>query len=134
LDLTSIYAPFELTLASPEWGISIPRPDRSKDTKAALLAARAESTFALSQGIHRRTNMIATILNTDWTATLANVPSYGMVLVSAPVVSFLAIKLLLLAKAASGDKKQREWVFTQERDADGLPVLATAKVGIRRLR
>ena len=78
--------------------------------------------------------MIATILNTDWTATLANVPSYGMVLVSAPVVSFLAIKLLLLAKAASGDKKQREWVFTQDRDADGLPVLATARAGVRRLR
>lgn len=78
--------------------------------------------------------MIATILNTDWTAALANAPSYGLVLVSAPIVSFLAIKLLLLAKAASGDKKQREWVFTQERDADGLPMLATAKVKARRIR
>jgi hypothetical protein len=78
--------------------------------------------------------MIATILSANLTATLANAPSYGLVLVSAPVVSFLAIKLLLLAKAATGDKKPREWVFTQERDADGLPALATAKVAARRFR
>lgn len=78
--------------------------------------------------------MIATILSSNWSATMANAPSYGLVLVSAPVVSFLAIKLLLLAKAASGDKKQREWVFTQERDADGLPMLATAKVAVRKMR
>lgn len=78
--------------------------------------------------------MIATILFANWTATMANVPSYGLIVVSAPVVSFLAIKLLLLAKAASGDRKQREWVFTQDRDADGLPMLATAKVTTRRVR
>lgn len=79
--------------------------------------------------------MIATILlNSDWSVTMANVPAYGLVLVSAPVVSFLAIKLLLLAKAASMNKKPKEWVFTQERDADGLPILAPAKVVVRRMR
>lgn len=78
--------------------------------------------------------MIATILSSNLSATMANVPTYGMVLVSAPVVSFLAMKLLMLAKAASMDKKPKEWVFTQERDADGLPMLATAKVAIRRMR
>lgn len=78
--------------------------------------------------------MVETILNSNWSTTIASFPTYGMVLVSAPVVSFLAIKLLLLAKAASGDRKQREWVFTQDRDADGLPVLATARAGVRKLR
>lgn len=78
--------------------------------------------------------MVEAILNNNWSTAIAGFPTYGMVLVSAPVVSFLAIKLLLLAKAASGDRKPREWMFTQERDADGLPVLATAKAGVRRLR
>jgi hypothetical protein len=78
--------------------------------------------------------MIATILNTNWSATMAYLPTYGMVLISAPVVSFLGIKLLLLAKASSGGQKRREWSFTQERDAEGLPVLATAKAPVRRMR
>lgn len=71
--------------------------------------------------------MVETIFNTSWSASLAGLPSYGMALVSAPIVTFIAIKALLLAKAASGDKKPREWVFTDQRDADGLPILATAK-------
>jgi hypothetical protein len=71
--------------------------------------------------------MVETILNSNLSMPLANLPTYGMAIVSAPVVSFLAIKVLLLAKASS-NKKQREWVFTQERDADGMPILATAKV------
>jgi hypothetical protein len=71
--------------------------------------------------------MTETILNSSWSMSLANLPSYGLMLVSAPVVSFLAIKILLLAKAASGEKKSREWVFTQERDENGMPALATAK-------
>lgn len=76
--------------------------------------------------------MVETILNSNWSMPLASLPSYGLAIVSAPVVSFLAIKVLLLAKASSS-KKQREWVFTQERDADGMPVLATAKVRSVRL-
>jgi hypothetical protein len=51
-----------------------------------------------------------------------------MMIVFAPVVSFVAIKLLLLAKATSMQKRSREWVFTQDRDENGLPILATAKV------
>lgn len=78
--------------------------------------------------------MISTILNTNLSATMGYIPTYGMVLISAPVVSFLGIKLLLLAKAASGDQKRREWSFTQERDAEGLPILATVKVPVRRMR
>jgi hypothetical protein len=71
--------------------------------------------------------MVETILSSNWSIPLASVPTYGMALVSAPVVSFLAIKILLLAKS-SAQKKQREWVFSEERDADGMPILATAKV------
>jgi hypothetical protein len=71
--------------------------------------------------------MVETILNSSWSMSLTSVPTYGMAIVSAPVVSFLAIKVALLAKA-SAQKKQREWVFTEERDADGMPILATAKV------
>ena len=72
--------------------------------------------------------MVETILNSNWSSSLASVPRYGLATVVVPVVSFVAIKLLLLAKKkASMEKKPREWVFTQERDADGLPVLATAK-------
>ena len=79
--------------------------------------------------------MIATILdNAAWSTTMANIPSYGMLLVGAPVIGFVAMKVLILAKAASTGKKPREWVFTQERDADGLPVLATVKATIRRQR
>jgi hypothetical protein len=69
--------------------------------------------------------MVETILNSNWPTPLANLPSYGLMLVSAPILSFLAIKLLLLARAAS-EKKSREWVFTQERD--GMPMLAPVKV------
>ena len=71
--------------------------------------------------------MIDSILTTNWSATLAHVPTYGLAIVSAPVVSFLAIKLLLLAKTASSQKTRREWVFTQDRDENGQPLLATAK-------
>jgi hypothetical protein len=67
--------------------------------------------------------MVETILNSNWPTPLANLPSYGLMLVSAPILSFLAIKLLLLARA---EKKSREWVFTQERD--GMPMLAPVKV------
>lgn len=70
--------------------------------------------------------MVETILNNDWTGTIANLPHYGLMVVFAPVVSLLAIKLLLMAKAASGEKRPTEWVFTCERDADGLPMLAKA--------
>ncbi len=71
--------------------------------------------------------MVETILNNNWPTPLANFPSYGLMLVSAPILSFLAIKLLLFAKAAS-EKKAREWVFTQERDESGMPMLAPIKV------
>lgn len=71
--------------------------------------------------------MVETILNSNWSMPLASLPSYGLMLVSAPILSFLAIKLLLLAKASS-QKKSREWVFTQERDENGMPVLAPVKV------
>lgn len=72
--------------------------------------------------------MVETILNSNLSLPLASLPSYGMAIVSAPIVGFLGIKVLLLAKASSMNRKRREWVFTQERDADGMPVLATAKV------
>lgn len=72
--------------------------------------------------------MVETILNSNLSLPLANLPSYGLAIVSAPIISFLGIKVLLLAKASSTGKKQREFVFTQERDEDGMPMLATAKV------
>lgn len=71
--------------------------------------------------------MVETILKNNWPTPLASLPSYGLMLVSAPILSFLAIKLLSLAKAASA-KKSREWVFTQERDENGMPTLAPVKV------
>lgn len=72
--------------------------------------------------------MIETVLNNSWSAPLSSLPTYGVMIVSAPIVGFCAIKVLLLAKAASGDKKAREWVFMQERDENGMPVLAPVKV------
>ncbi|HEX4286155.1 MAG TPA: hypothetical protein VHZ28_13765 [Terracidiphilus sp.] len=72
--------------------------------------------------------MVETLFNNLWAAPMANLPAYGLALVSAPIISFLGIKVLLLAKASSMNKGRREWIFTQERDADGLPVLATVKV------
>jgi hypothetical protein len=71
--------------------------------------------------------MVETILKNNWSMPLATLPSYGLMLVAAPLLSFLAINLLLLAKAAS-TKKSREWVFTQERDENGMPMLAPVKV------
>lgn len=71
--------------------------------------------------------MVETILSSNWSMPRASLPSYGLMLVSAPVLSFVAIKLLLLVKAAS-ERKSREWVFTPERDENGMPVLAPVKV------
>ncbi|MGO9434591.1 MAG: hypothetical protein ACLPH3_10315 [Terracidiphilus sp.] len=70
--------------------------------------------------------MVETILNNNWSGTMANLPHYGLLIVFAPVLSLLAIKILLMAKAASMKKTPREWVFTCDRDADGLPMLAKA--------
>jgi hypothetical protein len=70
--------------------------------------------------------MVETILNSNWTGTMASLPHYGLLIVFAPVLSLLAIKILLMAKAASMKKKPTEWIFTCERDADGLPMLAKA--------
>jgi hypothetical protein len=78
--------------------------------------------------------MIETILTSNWAASMAGAPSYGFILIAAPIVSFVAIKLLMQAKSASMNKKRREWVFSQERDADGLPMLAPAKVAVRKRR
>jgi hypothetical protein len=50
------------------------------------------------------------------------------------VLSLLAIKILLMAKAASMGKKPTEWVFTCDRDADGLPMLAKAAARSPRAR
>lgn len=65
------------------------------------------------------------ILNSN---SLGSLPTYGLMLVSVLVLSFLAMKIFLLAKAASSGKKSREWVFTQQLDEDGMPMLATEKV------
>jgi hypothetical protein len=70
--------------------------------------------------------MVETILTDNWTGTMSNLPHYGLLVVFAPVLSLLAIKILLMAKAASMEKKPAEWVFTCDRDADGLPMLAKA--------
>ncbi len=70
--------------------------------------------------------MVETILNSNWSGTIANLPHYGVMVVFTPVLSLLAIKLLLMAKTASSEKRSTEWVFTCERDADGLPMLAKA--------
>jgi hypothetical protein len=78
--------------------------------------------------------MVETILNNHWPASTTSFLTYALMIVFAPVISFLGIKLLLLAKAASSEKKPREWVFTQERDSEGLPILATAKVRSARTR
>ena len=72
--------------------------------------------------------MVETILHSNLSLPLSSLPTYWLAIVSAPIVSFLGIKVLLLAKASSTGKKRREFVFTQERDEDGLPMLATAKV------
>ena len=71
--------------------------------------------------------MVETILNSNWSTPLASLPSYELMLASLPVLSFVAIKLLFFAKAAS-EKKSREWVSTQERDENGMPMLAPVKV------
>jgi hypothetical protein len=83
--------------------------------------------------------MVETISNSNWAGTLANLPHYGLLVLFSPVLSLLAIKILLMAKAASMEKKPTEWVFTSERDADGLPMLAKAaarssQAGLRRAR
>jgi hypothetical protein len=70
--------------------------------------------------------MVETILSSNWSGTMASLPHYGLMVVFAPVLSLLAIKLLLMAKSASTEKRRTEWVFTCERDAEGLPVLAKA--------
>ncbi len=70
--------------------------------------------------------MIESVLNGDWSAAMANLPRYGLLVVVAPVLSLLAVKILLMAKAASADKRQTEWVFTCERDTEGFPILAKA--------
>jgi hypothetical protein len=78
--------------------------------------------------------MIETILNSNWSGAMANLPHYGLLVVFAPVLSLLAIKILLMAKAASMEKKPTEWVFTCDRDADGLPMLAKAAARSPRAR
>lgn len=69
--------------------------------------------------------MIETILNNT---QMGSLPAYGLMMVSTTVMAFVAMKLFLFAKAATRQKKPREWVFTDERDENGMPVLATTKV------
>jgi hypothetical protein len=70
--------------------------------------------------------MIEQIMSSNWTS-LAHLPSYGMTVVGAPILAFVAVKILLLAKQAAKGKTKKEWVFSEERDADGMPLLASAR-------
>jgi len=72
--------------------------------------------------------MINTILSSSWSGPLTSLHNYGLMLVAVPILAFIAIKVAQFAKAASGSKKSREWVFTEERDENGLPRLASVKV------
>ena len=69
--------------------------------------------------------MIEQMMSSNWTS-LAHLPSYGLTIVGAPVLALLGIKILLGAKS-SKSKAKKEWVFSEERDADGLPVLKSAR-------
>ena len=69
--------------------------------------------------------MIETILNN---AQMGSLPAYGLMIASATIMSFVAIKLFLFSRAATRQKKPREWVFTDERDENGMPVLAAVRV------
>jgi hypothetical protein len=71
--------------------------------------------------------MVETALSSIGSMDLANLSSHGLLIVGAPILGFLTIKIFLFAKAASTEKKPREWVFGQERDENGLPLLATVK-------
>jgi len=70
--------------------------------------------------------MIEQLMSSDWTS-LAHLPSYGLTIVGVPLLAFVVIKILLIAKKAGNATTKKEWVFSEERDADGLPLLATAK-------
>lgn len=73
----------------------------------------------------RETAMIEQMMSSDWTS-LAHLPSYGLTVVGIPVLALVAIKILFVAKEGKG-KAKKEWVFSEERDADGLPVLTSAR-------
>jgi hypothetical protein len=70
--------------------------------------------------------MIEQLMTSSWTS-LAHLPSYGMMIVGAPILALLAIKIVLTAKQMAKKNAKKEWVFSQERDDDGMPVLATAR-------
>jgi hypothetical protein len=70
--------------------------------------------------------MIEQMMSSIWTS-LAHLPSYGMTIVGAPILALVGIKIMLLVKQSAKKNAKKEWVFGQERDADGMPVLATNK-------
>jgi hypothetical protein len=70
--------------------------------------------------------MIEQMMSSTWTSS-AHLPSYGLTLVGALACAVLAIKILLVTKDGAKGKARKEWVFSEERDADGMPVLASAR-------
>jgi hypothetical protein len=70
--------------------------------------------------------MIEQMISSNWAAS-AHLPSYGLTLVGALTLAVLAIKILLVAKEGDKGKAKKEWVFSEERDADGMPLLASAR-------
>lgn len=70
--------------------------------------------------------MIEQMMSSSWTS-LAHLPSYGMTIVGAPILALVGIKIMLLVKQSAQKNRKKEWVFGQERDADGMPVLASAR-------
>jgi len=72
--------------------------------------------------------MVETILSNSGSGPLTSLSSHGVMFVAVPILAFFAIKVAQIAKASSANKKPREWVFTEERDENGLPRLAPVKV------
>jgi hypothetical protein len=59
-----------------------------------------------------------------WSSVLADVQSYGVLILAVPPIALLAIKLWLVARAASGKTRQTHYVLAREKDANGIPLLA----------
>jgi hypothetical protein len=56
-------------------------------------------------------------------STLGNhLPLFVLLLIAVPLLSWQAIKLWIVIKAALDDKARKEWSVSPDRDANGIPI------------
>jgi len=74
--------------------------------------------------------MDSQMLSGNWSVVANHLPQYVFLLFGLPMAALLTIKLGLSMKSASEKKAPKQWVISQDQDAEGIPVLASRKYGM----